>query len=396
MKNKQPKHRCDRKSTNRVWFGSVIKSLLLSLILANFACTSSETERQEIKETKNLLTLDNAVLEQSNSSGEVLWKIKSDRTVYSSDREIAYLDKIIGNLLKEGEVTLRLSAEKGEIRKNGAEIYLKEKILVVDTRNQAVIQAESGTWYPGEELLIVEENITGTHPKMNVWGDRGRYRSNQQVLELEGEIVAVMADPSLKMKTAYISWNIPQQKAIASLSPQNRSNRQKPEIYRYQEEKITDRVSSDRIEVDLDKNTATLQKNATLKYTEPPVTITADTATWNYQERLVTSEVPVSINHSKKQILITGNRGQMDLKQEIAHLKGGTSAINSLNPSQLFADELIWKINQELVEGIGNVYYQRSNPEFNVTGTKAVGKLTNNQIFVTGNKTQPTVTKIYP
>jgi len=119
MKNKQPKHRCDKKSTNQVWFGSVIKGLLLSLILANFACTSPETERQEIKETKNLLTLDNAVLEQSNSSGEVLWKIKSDRTVYSSDREIAYLDKIIGNLLKEGEVTLRLSAEKGEIRKNG-------------------------------------------------------------------------------------------------------------------------------------------------------------------------------------------------------------------------------------------------------------------------------------
>ena len=396
MKNKQPKHWWQKKSTNRIWFGSIIKGLLLSLLLSTSACTSIESNPEETKETKDILTLENAVLEQSNSSGQVLWKIKSDRTVYSRDRKIAYLDKIIGNVLQDGVVILRLSAEKGEIHNNGAEIYLKEKILAVDTRNQAVIQAESGTWYPEQELLIVEQNVTGTHPKMNVWGDRGRYYSNKQMLELEGEIMAVMSDPSLKMTTPYISWNIAQQKVIASAAPQNKSNEPRPIIYHYRAEKITDRFTGDRITVDLEKNTATLQKNASLKYTEPPVTISTDTATWHYQKQLVTSVVPISIIHATKQILITGNQGQIDLKQEIAHLKGGTSGINNLDQSQLFADQLIWRIPQELIEGIGNVYYQQVDPAFNITGTKAYGKLSNNQIIVTGNSSQPTVTKIYP
>ena len=398
MKNKQPKHWWQTISTNRVWFGSIIiKGLLLGLLLStSAACTKLEPTEKQPSESQDLFTLNNAILEQSNPSGEVLWRIKSDRTVYSPDRKIAYLDRIIANVLKDGEVILRLKAEKGEIHKNGGEIYLKERILAVNTQNQAVIQAKSGTWYPGQELLIIEENLTGTHPKMNVWANKGRFYSGKQILELEGEIVAVMSDPSLKMKAEYISWEISNKKAIASVPPQNKSNNLKPEIYRYREQKITDRVTADSIELDLEKNTATLEKNASLKYIEPPVNITTDTAIWNYEKELVTSEFPVSIIHSKKQTIITGNRGQIDLKKQLAHLKGGTSGINNLDRSQLFCDRLIWKINEEIVEGIGNVYYQQLDPEFNVRGTKAVGKLTNNQIVVTGNTSKPTVTKIYP
>ncbi len=373
-----------------------MKGLLLSFLFFFFGCGIKEPIEEEIEPTRDLLTLDNAVLEQSNSSGEVLWKIKSARTVYSPDRQIAYLDKITGNLLKDGEVILRLKAEKGEIHKNGAEIYLKNDILAVDTRNEAVIQASSGTWYPGQELLIIEENITGTHPKMNVWANKGRYRSNKQILELEGEIVAVMADPTLKMKAEYVSWDLLQKKAIASLPPQKQSPNFRPEIYRYQAEKISERVAGDLITVDLEANTATLAKNATLKYSEPPVNITSDTATWNYEKQTVKSLVPVTVIHTTKQITITGDRGEVDLKKEIATLQGNTSGINNLDRSQLFSDRLVWKISEELVEGQGNVFYQQLDPEFQVRGSKAVGQLTNNRIVVTGNTNQPTVTNIYP
>ncbi|MDJ0726003.1 MAG: LPS export ABC transporter periplasmic protein LptC [Prochloraceae cyanobacterium] len=396
MKNKQLKNWWHKASTNRVWFSSIMKGLLLSFLFFFFGCGIKEPIEEEIEPTRDLLTLDNAVLEQSNSSGEVLWKIKSARTVYSPDRQIAYLDKITGNLLKDGEVILRLKAEKGEIHKNGAEIYLKNDILAVDTRNEAVIQASSGTWYPGQELLIIEENITGTHPKMNVWANKGRYRSNKQILELEGEIVAVMADPTLKMKAEYVSWDLLQKKAIASLPPQKQSPNFRPEIYRYQAEKISERVAGDLITVDLEANTATLAKNATLKYSEPPVNITSDTATWNYEKQTVKSLVPVTVIHTTKQITITGDRGEVDLKKEIATLEGNTSGINNLDRSQLYSDRLVWKISEELVEGQGNVFYQQLDPEFQVRGSKAVGKLTNNRIVVTGNTNQPTVTNIYP
>ena len=109
---------------------------------------------------------------------------------------------------------------------------------------------------------------------------------------------------------------------------------------------------------------------------------------WNYQQRVGVADKPIQIVDRDRQITLTGNKGEIDLEQQIAKLKDGVQGINNKEASKLYARQLTWMMETEKVEAIGNVIYEQADPKARLTGEKAIGILGNNNITVTSNGKQ--------
>ncbi len=89
-----------------------------------------------------------------------------------------------------------------------------------------------------------------------------------------------------------------------------------------------------------------------------------------------------------RKLSLTGNQGEINFPQQLAILENGTKATKQQSNSELYARQLIWKINTEEVEATGNVVYEQVDPKARLTGEKAIGTLGDNNIVVTSNGKQ--------
>ncbi len=374
---------------------SIIPIIVLLLLASLVACQSSKTPSSSAKNNaekagnlENRLTLNNATLEQSNAKGELLWKIQVETAVYSLDRKLAYLTKVKGNIFQNGQIVLKVSADNGEVQRDGEDIYLKNNIIAVDPRNKAVIRSDEVEWRPQQATLIVRKNLRGIHPQLEVSAKEGKYHTQQQQLELNGSILAIAKDPRLQLTTDYLLWQIPQQK-VSSDRPLK--------MVRYQDKTVTDQITANRVQVLLNVKQAILEQNIEFKSLDPPVQVASNQIIWQYKDRQARSEMPIKLVHHGNGITLTGNRGQANLGNDLAHLSGGVQGTNSRTQAKLYANEMIWQMAAQTIEAMGNVIYEQKNPKFNVTGDKAVGTLNNNNIVVTNsNRQERVVTEIFP
>lgn len=322
------------------------------------------------------LVLNNAVLEQSNVEGGTLWKLKAENTVYSDDQKIAYLDQVTGNLLQNNQLILQLSGKKAEVRDNGKIIFLRDDVIVTDPRNGAILRSDEIEWRPKENLLIVRKNLNGNHPQLSVTAEEGRYYTDTSTLELQGNIIATTSNPSLQLNTEHLTWQIPEQKIWSDRNL---------EVVRYQGDTVTDRLVADKGEGNLAKYTINLHNNIELISLKPQLQIATNFISWNYQNRIINTNQPIQILERQRQLTVTGNQGEINLQQQVARLDNGVKGINPSKQSELYARQLIWNIPTETVEAIGNVIYEQADPQMNLTGDRAVGKLTENKIVVSSD-----------
>ena len=326
------------------------------------------------------LVLNNAILEQSNKRENTVWKIKADTITYSEDQKIATLDKVIGNLLQDNQIIFRISAQQGEVQDNGNIIVLEKDIVAQDPRNESIIKSEAMEWQPQKNLLRIKSGLQGLSSNLNVTAQTGRYLTNTESLSIEGEVVATTEQPPLQLTSDRLTWDIAQNKVI---SPGQ------VKIVRYHQAKVTDRLFSDRAELDLTTNIATLTKNIELVSLQPKLQAATESLIWNYQLRSGKSDQPIQILDREDQMSLTGNQGSFNLREQIVKLEGGVKGINKKKSSELYARQLTWQIDTEQVEALGNVIYQQDNPRTRLTGEKAVGTLGNNNIVITSNGKQP-------
>ncbi|AFY79419.1 MAG: LPS export ABC transporter periplasmic protein LptC [Hydrococcus sp. C42_A2020_068] len=375
--------------------GALVKGGLLAILLLSLGACQQQREQPEkvdnnsspASEPETRLVLNNATLEQSNNRGQPLWKIQVEKASYSPDRKMAQVSKIRGNLYQDGKVVLQVSADTGEIYRDGEQIFLKKNIIATDPRNGAVIRSEEVEWRPKEDVLMARQNLRGSNAKFNALAKEGKYYTRQERLELIGNIVATAKEPQLQLKTEHLNWNISQDKVIGD----------RPlTMVRFQDKTVTDRVAADRGEVNLRIASTTIQDRVEFRSVDPPVQIAADTVTWNYRNRLVLSNRPVRLYHYTEQVTITGNQAQVDLAKEVARLKGGVRGYGSRNQAKLYSREMTWYVSSQRVEAVGNVIYEQADPQFNVTGDRAVGRLQDNNVVVSGNSQDRVVTEIVP
>ena len=362
-------------------------NILLTVVLVlTFGCqTSTPDANQPVSDTRSdtQLVLNNAVLKQSNQNK--LWKIKADRIVYSEDKQTATLDKVIGNLLQDDKIILKISANKGTVSDNGNLILLNGDIIVSDSRNDSVINANAIEWRPQENLLLIKDDLAGIYPNLRITATQGKYFTDRESLEIQGNVIATTNQPSLQLKSDRLMWDIPQEKIT---SPDAL------EIVRYDKKTITDKLTSDRAEVNLTENTVVLNENIELITLDPQLQMATDSLTWNYQQRTGKTDRPIQIVDRDRQISLTGNGGEIDLVRSIAKLRNGVKGISSSKPSELYARQLTWNIDTEKIEATGNVIYEQSDPQAYLTGEKAAGTLGDNDIVVTSDGKQQVTTII--
>jgi lipopolysaccharide export system protein LptA len=340
--------------------------------------------------------LNKATLEQTDAKGQSLWKIQVEDAVYTPDRKNAVLSRIKGNLLTDGKIVLKVSADKGEIQRDGEVVILKENIIAIDPRNKIIIRSNEAEWRPKESLLIVRNNLQGSHPQVEVTAKEGKYETRQQRLELSGQIVAFtqpalseIADKKrIQLKTEHLFWLIPQHKILSD---------QLMTASRFQDKLITDEAMSQKAELQLNNKLLQIQESINYKSLKPPLQIASTLLNWHYEKRLIETSQPIKLLDYEQQVTVTGNQGRVDLAQNMAWLTGGTQATSKRNQAELFADGLTWNIHNQILEALGNVVYrQNQSPKFNLTGEKAVGILQNNTVIVTSTKQDRVVTEIYP
>lgn len=357
------------------------------------ACKSQTRTEKKIKQDtaatdiEGSLVFKNITLDQADERGRPLWKVKAKQATYSKDKKIAQIAQPSGDLYQDGKVVLQVSADSGEIRQDGKIVFLKGQITATDTRNGAVFKGDDLEWHPKEDLLIVRNNLKGTHPQLQATGKEGRYFTRKQQVELLGQVVAISKDPDLLMKTEHLIWQIKEQRVNGD---------KRIWIERYKNKIVTDRVEGDKSQVELKTKIATLQQNIQLTSIDPPLLMSSNSAIWNMKAETVVSDQPVRIVQQKENIVLTGNQGQLDLKQKVANLTGGVQALGSKNQSKVYANQLRWDIPTQNVQASGNVNYQQVNPPLNTTGPTAVGRLQDQSIVVTGGAGSRVVTEIIP
>ena len=362
------------------------------LCFSLFSC-QSEINQDEIensdfnREVDQGLVLYDATLEQSKSDGETLWRLSTEKVVYTQDKKIAKLQNLTGNLFEKGKIILQVSAKKGEIRNDGKEIYLEDDILAFDPRNKAELKGISVEWRPEEHYLMMENNIKANHAKLTLTAKQAKYNTKHQFLELSGNIIANTKKPKLQLKTAHLYWKIPEEKLIGN----------RPlAMTRYEDKIVTDKLTTEQAEVDLNTNIAVIQGNIEYQSLEPPLQGATTRLIWHYQERNIEATKPIQLLQPEDDMTLTANLARLNLAENQVYLQGGIYGEAEENEAKIYADNLVWYLEKEEIAAQGNVYYQQVNPDFNLRGVKAVGKLQEKNITVTGDYQDKVTTVIYP
>ncbi len=333
--------------------------------------------------TQNELTFNDVTLEQADEQGRPVWKVQGKQANYSREKKVAQVQKPSGELFVDGKVVYKISAQQAQIEQNGKQLFLTGQIVATDTVNGVVLRGNELEWRPKEDLLIVRKQIRGNYQQVQAVAQEARVNSRSARVDLQGKVVAQASDPALQIRTTHLIWEVKKQTLIGD----------RPiEIDRYKGKVVSDRATANGANVNLKTKILTLQPKAQIVATEPPLQIDSNSLTWDLNAQVVTSNQPVKIVHRQQQVTTTANQGRMNLDNEIVHLTGNVYAKGQRQQS-LNSQKLTWYLPTQLVEAEGNVVYRQVEPPISFTGEKAVGKLQEQNITVSGGRV---VTKFIP
>ena len=340
-------------------------------------------ETSSVQNVERNLTFNDVTLEQADEQGRSVWKVKAEEATYSKDKKVAQVQKPTGELFQDGKSVYQIVAQQGEIQQDGKQLFLKGQIVATDPRNGLVLRGNELEWRPQEDLLIVRNQLSGTHRQVQVVAQEARVFSRASRIELQGRVVAKATETALQLRTEQLLWQIREQKLIGDRPVQ---------IDRYKGKTITDRATANSSEVNLKTKVATLRQNAQLKLLEPPLDIASNSMSWNLNMETVTANQPVRMVHRQEQVTLTAKQGRMDLQKEVVYLTGDVYGLGQRRQS-INAKALTWYLPSQLVEANGDVVYRQVEPNASFTGQKAVGKLQDQTIVVSGGRV---VTEIIP
>ncbi|WP_179071215.1 LPS export ABC transporter periplasmic protein LptC [Nostoc sp. C057] len=366
--------------------------LIFFLIFGLVSCggkspiASQENPAASSKQDSDLTFFD-VTLEQADEVGRPIWKVRAKTAKYTKEKQIGQAESPYGELYQDGKVVYQIKADVADIEQDGKQLFLKGKIFATDPSNGIVLQGNELEWRPKEDLLIVRNQINGTHKQLQAVAQEARVKTREQRMEFSGRVIANSADPQLQVRTEHLIWNIKEEKLIGDRPIQ---------IDRYKDNKISDRGKGNSAEVNLKTKIATIKQNAQLDLLDPPVQIASNSMTWNMNAETVTTNSPVRMFQRAENLTVTANQGEMKIPQKTVYLTGNVNAIGQRRQS-LKSNILTWYLDNKLVEAQGNVVYRQVDPPLNFMGETAVGNLqTENIVVKGGSSTGRVVTEIIP
>ncbi|GAX35631.1 LPS export ABC transporter periplasmic protein LptC [Nodularia sp. NIES-3585] len=366
--------------------------LTFLLVLGLVACggrtpTASQSNDADSSPQESNLTFFDVTLEQADEVGRPVWKVRSKKAIYTKEKQIGQAESPVGELYQDGKPVYQIQAETADIEQDGQKLFLKGKILATDPVNGIVLQGNELEWLPQEDLLIVRNQLNGTHKQLQAVAQEARVKTREQRIEFSGGVIANSVDPQMQMRTEHLTWRIQEQILISDRSIQ---------IDRYNNNKITDRGQGDAAEVNLKTKVATIKKNARIELIDPATQIASDSMTWDMNAETVKTNSPITVVQRAENVTVTANQGEMKIQQKIVNLVGNVTAIGQRRQS-LKSNQLSWYLDKKLLEAQGNVIYRQVDPPINFTGETAVGNLQTEDITVkSGQSGRRVVTEIIP
>ncbi|MBJ7296341.1 MAG: LPS export ABC transporter periplasmic protein LptC [Dolichospermum sp.] len=366
--------------------------LILCLGLCLSACgnpspTQSKTDNSSPKEDDTKLTFFGVALEQFDEVGKPIWKVKAKEAKYTTDKQIGEAESPQGELYQDGKVVYQIKADKADIKQDGKQLFLKGKIVATDPRNGIVFQGNELEWRPQEDLLIVRNQLNGSHKQLQAVAQEAKIKTREQRVEFSGGVFAKSTDPQLQMRTDHLMWHIKEEKLFSDRPIQ---------IERYKDNKITGRGNGNAAEINLKTQIAILQPQAKLELLDPLIQIISNSITWNIKKENITTNSPIRIFQSAENVTVTANQGQMKIPENKVYLTGNVNAVGQRRQS-LKSNQLTWYLDKKLLEAQGNIVYRQIEPKLTFQGETAVGNLeTENIVVKGGNSGRRVVTEIIP
>lgn len=393
QKNKKGRTKSEDRKVFLV-LSSLFPLLSSFLVIGLVACGGSQSQvgtktpsESPSPDKESNLTFFDVTLEQADEVGRPIWKVRAKQAKYTKEKQIGEAETPYGELYQDGKVVYQVQAEQADIGQDGKQLFLKGKIIATDPHNGVVLRGNELEWRPKEDLLIVRNQLNGSHRQLQAIAQEARVTTREQRVEFSGGVVANSLESQMQMRTEHLIWRIKEEKLIGDRPVQ---------MDHYKNNQITDRGRGDAAEVNMKTKIATVKKNAQIELLDPPVQIASNSMAWNLNTEIVTTNSPVRLFHRAENLLVTANQGEMKLGQKIVYLTGNVYAVGQRRQS-LKSNTLTWYLDNQLVEAQGNVLYRQVEPAFAFTGEKASGNLQAETIVVTGGSSgNKVVTEIIP
>ncbi len=370
-------------------------SLSFLILLGLVACSGQKKSENQIEPTESStpgeeeskLTFFDVTLEQADDTGKPIWKVEAKQAKYTQEQQIAEVEKPYGELYQDGKVVYQVKAQKANIKQDGKQLFLKGKIVATDPKSGAVLKGKELEWRPQEDLLIVRNQLNGTHKQVRVVAGEARVKTREQRMELFGGVIANSTKPKLQLRTEQLTWKINEEKLIG---------RRPIQIDRYKNNRITDRGRGNAAEINLKTNVVSVTKNGQLELLEPPIQVASDYMTWNLNSEVVNTLSPVTVVHRKENMTVTADQGKLELPKNTVYLTGNVNGVGKRRQS-IKSENMTWYLDKELVEAQGDVVYRQTDPVLKFSGDKASGNLEEQNIVVSGGaKRSRVITEVIP
>jgi LPS export ABC transporter protein LptC len=344
-------------------------------------------EDESVQEDESNFTFQGAALEQFDEKGQPIWKVNAKQVKYTKEKKVGTAENPYGELYQDGKIVYKITADKADIRQDGKQLFLKGKIVATDPKNGVVLRGNELEWRPKEDLMIVRNQLNGTHKQLQAVAKEARVKTREQRIDFSGGVVAKSNEPQLQMQTEQLTWMIEQEKLIGDRTMQ---------INRFENNKLTDRGRGDAAEIFLKTKIVNITKNAFIELLDPLVQIASNSLTWNVNAQNIKTNAPVKVVHRAENITVSGNRGELKIPQDTVFVQGNVKGIGQKGQS-IQSNNLTWYLNKQLLEASGNVTYAQTDPQLTFKGDSATGNFnTENVVVKGGGSDNRVITEIIP
>ena len=333
------------------------------------------------------------VLAQANSQGKLLWKFQAQGVTYGEGQQLARAQTLRGQLFEAGRLLFDLTAEKGTIRQTNQQVRLQGNIEVTDRQHGVVFRGQEVLWNGETGQLSVQKGLTVTHPKVQLWGNELLASKQGREVRIKNNVtVETRSEQSgvhrIRLRANQVLWRVDQQTLTAGTQGVN--TQPSVEIEQLKTVEKTTALAGE-AQANLQTSLITLLSPARIQVGN--LALTSRTLVWDTRaQKLVANELLEMID-PVRQISILASRGTLEQTRNRVDLTGNVEVQGLHNHSALKAEQLLWDTQTQRIEANGNVSYAQASPKLTLRGPKAVGKMTDQTLRVSGGDV---VTEIIP
>jgi LPS export ABC transporter protein LptC len=339
-------------------------------------------------------------LAQTDVKGKLLWKFQAKGVTSGEGQQVAAARSIKGQLYDAGRPIFDIAADQGTVRQTSQQVSLQGNIQVTDRKRRVMFRGREAQWNSKTGQLMVKNGLRVTHPQLRLWANELKASKQGQVVGVKGRVVMetlasrasnARNSSRVRLRANEAVWNVEQQKFQAGGAAPENGQQPTVEIEQLNPSGEKAVALAGAVQADLRRGVVALR--APVRLTMGDVMLTSRELTWEtLAGRISTSEL-LQLQDPRRQVTVLANGGSVEQAQNLVNLQGKVEVTGLKDRARLTSDRLLWNTKTERIEALGNVNYVQESPAFTLRGPKAVGKIEEQTLRISGGDV---VTEILP